>query len=292
MSYTTMAYSTRHRAFRPFPRLPAELRQQIWRETLPDFEGITLHGYKKGCWDLRNPLPEEANALTRADKILDFRHELLNDIHIDLPIVFVNREARTTALSWAREQGIKMSFNTEKACHVFVLPFNPWQDAIFINSHNFEDFCTEPADRLAGLQFRGQSAYSNPEITRVALPHTALTSEISIFYDMIHWFPRLEIIFIIVDVEIGQDIPKRLSAAERSRTKERMKHQRWKTSQAEGHSYVWDSNDRKFVRNIGTLIGFRSMYREIEQYLLGGITKVFAKKHVERFEIRPVLIIS
>lgn len=291
MNYTTMAYSTRHRAFHPFPRLPAELRLQIWRETLPDLEGVTLHGYKKGCWDLRDPLPEESNAPTRADKILDFRHELLDDVHIDMPIVFVNREARATALSWARAQGIKMDFNTEKACHVFVLPFNPWQDALFINSHKLDEFCVEPADRLAGLQFRGQSAYSNPEITQVALPHTALTSEISVFYDMIHWFPRLEVVYIIVDIEIGEDIPKRLSAEDRRRAKERMKHQRWKASQAQGHSYAWDSKDRKFVRNIGTPIGFRSMYREIEEYLTVGIAKVFAKKDVERFEIRPVLMV-
>ncbi|UKZ60674.1 uncharacterized protein TrAtP1_001944 [Trichoderma atroviride] len=296
MNYTTMAYSTRHRAFHLFPCLPAELRLQIWQETLPDLDGVTLHGYKKGCWDLRDPLPEEFNdeesdALTRADKILDFRHEMLDDVHIDMPIVFVNREARSTALSWARAQGIKMDFNTDKACHVFVLPFNPWQDALFINSHKLEEFCVEPADRLAGLQLRGQSAYSNPDITQVALPHTALTSEMSVFYDLIHWFPRLEVVYIIVDIEIGADMPKHFSAEERRRAKERMKHQRWKTSQTQGHSYAWDSKDRKFVRSIGTPIGFRSMYREIEDYLTVGIAKVFAKRDVERFEIRPVLMI-
>lgn len=289
-----MAYSTQHRAFHLFPCLPAELRLQIWRETLPDLDGVTLHGYKKGCWDLRDPLSGESEgesgALGRADKILDFRHERLDDVYIDMPIVFVNREARGTALSWARAQGIKMDFNTDKACHVFVLPFNPWQDALFINSHKLDEFCIEPADRLAGLQLRGQSAYSNPEITQVALPHTALTSEMAVFYDLIHWFPRLQVVYIIVDIEIGPALPKYSSTEERARHKERMKHQRWKTSQTQGHSYVWDNKDRKFVRHIGTPIGFRSMYREIEDYLAVGITKAFAKKDVERFEIRPVLM--
>ncbi|KAL6893365.1 hypothetical protein GGI43DRAFT_182258 [Trichoderma evansii] len=289
-----MSYSPQHRAFHLFPCLPAELRLHIWQDTLPDLHGVTLHGYKKGCWDLRDPLEgesdEENDAFTRADKILDFRLEMLDDVHIDMPIVFVNREARATALSWARTQGIIMDFNTERGCHLFVLPFDPWQDALFINSHKLEEFCLEPADRLAGLQLRGQSAYSNPAITRVALPHTALTSEMSVFYDLLHWFPRLQVIYIIVDIDIGPTLPKYSSTAERRRATERMKHQRWKVSETQGHSYVWDSTDRKFVRNIGTPIGFRSMYREIEDYLAVGIAKVFAKRDVEQFEIRPVLM--
>lgn len=290
-----MASSTQHRAFHLFPCLPAELRLQIWQETLPELDGVTLHGYKKGCWDLRDPLPSESDAesgaLASADKILVFRHEMLDDVHIDMPIVFVNREARSTALSWARAQGVKMDFNAERGCHVFVLPYNPRQDALFINSHKLDEFCTEPADRLAGLQLRGQSAYSNPEITQVALPHTALTSEMAVFYDLIHWFPRLQVVYIIVDIEIGPTPPKFSTAEERARQKERMKHLRWKASQTQGHSYVWDNKDRKFVRNIGTPIGFRSMYREIEDYLAVGIAKAFAKRDVERFEIRPVLML-
>jgi hypothetical protein len=293
-----MAASTQSPEFHLFSSLPLELRLQIWRETLPDVNSntLTLHSYKKGCWGLEQNLGgagsnESAYAFTSTDLQFNFRHEMLDDVQINVPIVFfVNHEARSAGLTWARQQGVKMHFNKERDCHVFILPFSPLRDALFINTNQWEEFCLEPAELLAQPGLCGQTVISNPEITEVALPHTALSAEVPIFFDLIHWFPRIEVMYVVVDIDLGVTPSDLVSVEARQKAKRRMKHQRWTIGETQGHAFVWNNKERKFAWRTGTSIGDRSMYRQIEETALG-MAKIFAQRKVDNFEIQPVLML-
>jgi len=79
-----MAVATTNTAvFSLFFSLPAELRNQIWEDVLPDATKPALVAYKPGCWRLQGAEP---------DLEFEFHHELLN-VHIEMPMAFVNREA-------------------------------------------------------------------------------------------------------------------------------------------------------------------------------------------------------
>ncbi|KAM0255637.1 hypothetical protein ACHAQJ_005562 [Trichoderma viride] len=288
-----MAPSAKSPEFHRFPSFPLELRLQIWRETLPVIDGITLHGYKKGCWGLEQHLElgsSDPPCLSASTSLtLDFRHDLLNDVYIDLPIVFVNREARGAALAWAKQQGIKMHFSEEKNRHVFVLPFDPVRDVLFINTHQWEEFCLEPVDLLSQPDLRGETITSSPEVTQVALPHTAFSDDVPILLDLLHWFPRLQVLFVIVDIDLGLRANDFSTIAARRSAKELMKHDRWTVSEAQGHSFVWNSKDNKFAWRTGMSLGRRSMYRQIEDKATG-MAETFGTRFSEDFEIQPVLM--
>jgi hypothetical protein len=88
-------------AFPLFPALPPELRNQIWCEALPDDVKPALFFPKNGLWGLRhlteadwdyNPDWDEANWN------FDWNHKLLDKVQYEVPLVFVNREARSIAL--------------------------------------------------------------------------------------------------------------------------------------------------------------------------------------------------
>ncbi|GKZ29879.1 hypothetical protein AbraIFM66950_006840 [Aspergillus brasiliensis] len=75
-----------------FPRLPAELRVQIWEETLPKFV-CPLYFYRKGCWTVENGDREKVD--------IKFNRLSLNT-EIDVPIFSVNREAFRVTRSWMK----------------------------------------------------------------------------------------------------------------------------------------------------------------------------------------------
>ena len=78
---------------------------------------------------------------------LEFRHDLLDDAQFEVPLVFVNREARRTALAWVRKQGIEIRPRENRQYPVFVRPFDPMRDALYVALDKWHDFLCEPDDR-------------------------------------------------------------------------------------------------------------------------------------------------
>lgn len=103
MAATTPAITT----FPLFSALPFELRDRIWREALPHPAGPALYFYPgRGCWVSR-PLTESDPGFMAGNDGLafEFRTDRLDhDNQFDLPLVFVNHEARAVALAWLCEQ--------------------------------------------------------------------------------------------------------------------------------------------------------------------------------------------
>ena len=61
---------------------------------------------RKGCWEVLPPTSDESKELPMV-----FQHHLLDNIQIEIPLAFVNHEARDVALCWIHEQDIKVRVN-------------------------------------------------------------------------------------------------------------------------------------------------------------------------------------
>ncbi|KAF2689014.1 hypothetical protein K458DRAFT_291837, partial [Lentithecium fluviatile CBS 122367] len=81
----------------PSPSLPTELRNQIRHDALSNEMEPAFAFYKTGCCQPRGADP---------DLYVVFRHDLLDAPQIDMPLAFVNHEARGIALAWIREKGL------------------------------------------------------------------------------------------------------------------------------------------------------------------------------------------
>lgn len=100
--------------FHPFPRLPFELRDQIWHDALPDDSGPTLYFYRgSGHWrPYRLPESDPGYRPGQDDMGLNFDTDLMDeDNQFQVPLAFVNREARTAALKWVDKQVRTSSIN-------------------------------------------------------------------------------------------------------------------------------------------------------------------------------------
>lgn len=103
MAATTPVIST----FPLFSALPFELRDRIWREALPHPAGPTLYFYRgRGCWVPRLLTESDPGFIPGDDGLaFEFRTDRLgHDNQYNLPLVFVNHEARKVALAWLRQK--------------------------------------------------------------------------------------------------------------------------------------------------------------------------------------------
>ena len=129
------AAATNSSTFPLFSSLALELRNQIWRDALPNKVGPALYFYRKGCWCPRHLLQSDEEYDPKNHELnlnFEFRHDLLNVVQFKVPLFFVNREASNIALAWVREHGIEIRARENRQSPVFVCPFNPIRDVLYI----------------------------------------------------------------------------------------------------------------------------------------------------------------
>ena len=114
-----------------FSRLPAELRNQIWHDTLPANIGQLLYFYRQGCWGPRRLTEVDEGYHAENNELnlnYEFRYQLLDPVRIDIPIFLVNREAHSIALAWIHGQGLKLRCHKDEL--IFVRHFDPSSDTL------------------------------------------------------------------------------------------------------------------------------------------------------------------
>jgi hypothetical protein len=131
------AVATSSLIFTLFSTLPAELRNAIWRAALPDAMEPALVSFRPGCW--RKAGPEDHPDLM-------FRHDLLN-VHIAMPLAFVNREARSIALVWARKHGLTAQTRKDQY-PTFVRRFEPTVDALHLGPGQLTNLVDEVVNQV------------------------------------------------------------------------------------------------------------------------------------------------
>jgi hypothetical protein len=88
--------------FSLFSRLPPGLRNQIWPDALPKKAKQAIYFYKKGCWRPRRLTKADVDYDPKNDELnlkFEFHHNLLDYVQFEIPIFFVNREARGITLA-------------------------------------------------------------------------------------------------------------------------------------------------------------------------------------------------
>ncbi|TGO44486.1 hypothetical protein BCON_0510g00010 [Botryotinia convoluta] len=177
MTATTTSPST----FPLFSSLALELRTQIWQESLPSEFPPALYFYKKGCWQPRiftesDPgyCDEVSEQFSTEDlnRNFEFRYDLLDNIEIQTPLLFVNHEARKITLTWARRHGIEIC--GDPLFPRLSLPFNSVRDILYVSADQWDELFIEPHDRSSEEDMIDLTHGIFNEVKRLAVPESML----------------------------------------------------------------------------------------------------------------------
>ncbi|KAL9630073.1 MAG: hypothetical protein Q9164_006597 [Protoblastenia rupestris] len=277
------AAATNSSRFPLFSSLPPELRNQTWRNALPEKLGPALYFYRKGCWCPRRLSESDEGYDPENDENnlnFEFRHDLLDDVQFEVALVFVNREARGIALAWVREQGIEIRRRENRQYPVFVRPFNPIRDALYIELNKWMDFLCEPDDRRFQPDLFEQLLVTETDLKRIAVPEALLRSEVATLPEMLRHFFNLKVLLIIVNAQPN------LQSGDNDMKVQR----RWEFECAQGGAFFWNDDRGCFDFGDCEYIGDETLYRLIEE-ASKGLGQELAKNDIRSFEIRLVFAV-
>lgn len=267
-----------------FSRLPAELRNQIWQDALPDKIGQLLYFYKKGCWCPRRVVEGEQGYDPDNDELnlaFEFRHELLDPVKIDVPGYFVSRESHSISSAWVRGQGLKLFSRKDEL--IFVRPFHPLLDTLYVPLEKWNDFISEPYDRTfqPDLLYR---ALNCPGIyfTRIAIPRALLEKNrdpdpLPAFFD---WYERFNRLFIVVNP---------LPELQPDNNDTGVQQQRWELEDMQGPMYFW--NGASFEWQDGHCAGDNALYKRMEE-TSNMLIETLGRTRKDCFEVRCAVAVA
>lgn len=275
------AVSSTFSTFSPFSSLPPELRHQIWCSALPEAIEPALFFYKKGCWGPRRLTESDEEYDPNNDELnlnFEFFYDLLDNGSFNMPLVFVNREARGIALAWIRDKGIQ-SHPTKHDHHhpILMVPFDPMRDALYIADGQWNDFICEPLDRLFEPDLINQNVSMCPHVTRIAVPEALVRSEPAAFPDLFMSFISVRVLFIVVD------LPSTLPSTKNDKN---IQH-RWEMDNAQGGAFIWNHHRESFHFGGGMFLGDDALYKSIEE-ANKSLGESLVENHIRTFEVRPV----
>lgn len=280
------AATTTSSMFSLFSDLPPELRDQIWRDALPEKLGPGLCFYKKGCWRPRrltasdvgyDPVRDDLNL------VFEFRHDLLDATQFEMPLAYVNREARGIALAWIREQDMAIRPRDDKPPYpIYRRSFDPMRDALYIPLEEWENCLAEPYDRMFEPDLINRNVDFIPDVKRIAVSEALLRREAAALGEMFHHFFWLEVLFIVID---PQPDLQPVSSDDME------VQQRWEFVSIGGGAFVWDEDRGRFdFRGGDHLDAYEPLYQLIEK-ANEGLGEDLVRHHMHRFEIRLALAI-
>ncbi|KAK7416194.1 hypothetical protein QQX98_005391 [Neonectria punicea] len=255
--------TTTYPSFTLFSELPAELRNRIWRQVLPEQDGPALYPFRTGFWRPRylSASDEGYDAHAGDNAILEF---------------FVSREARSIALGWLREQNIKAHFDEDGQCFSLTRPFDSMRDTLYIADSEFLDFCTEGSERLFEPDLAGLLVSSGPNLRQIAVSQGLLKSDAASLNDIFDWFGAIAVVFVIVERQ------------PRFALNDMLVQSRWELGSTKGRGFAWDLDVGNFEWADGESIGDDVLDRRIEE-AGGAVRETLTRSHVRSFEIRPVI---
>lgn len=272
-------------SFSLFPTLPAELRNQIWEASLPQKVSQALYFYKPGCWAPRRLTEADAEYDPENDALnlnFEFFHDSLDRVRVDVPLFSVNREARSIALPWIREQGLQPHYSRDhEHCLVFVRAVNPAHDTLYVPLDQWHKVLSEAIDRLFEPDLLGRNiSCPGPVLKRIAIPEKLLMTEIETLPEIFEWYTTLETLFVVVDtppdLRPDYDVPVQ---------------RRWELEDTRAAAFAWNRETSSFEwEGQGGYIVDQPLCEQIEGAgnMLG---RSLRQDQKHRFEIRPVFAV-
>ncbi|CAI6334792.1 unnamed protein product [Periconia digitata] len=217
-------------SFPSFSELPAELRNEVWKLSLPDTSAPVLVSLDVNSWNASG---------TEPDLCVEYQLNKRDPIYYQVPLAFVNHEARSIALAWARKHECTMLARDGKD-PVFARPFDHKKDAIYLDcidlvdiKHRYMDRTNEP-----DLLDRDVDIVSDVEYvvsTQSFLQEPTLFSIKDVFdiWPMVHtWY-------------IIEGTPSNFSSH-----KSKLGGPRWEITSVEGIVSTWNLEDDCFDYNV------------------------------------------
>ncbi|GIJ91453.1 hypothetical protein Asppvi_010418 [Aspergillus pseudoviridinutans] len=273
------AKATTQPTFPHFTRLPPELRILIWHAALPEKDSPALIFFKKGCW-LERRLSETEQGYDPTDPShphFYFSPELLDQVEVNVPLFFVNREARSIALAWCREQGISVRFSGNQQSPIFARPFNSQHDVLYVPLEQWDEFLVEPYDQM----FRLDHCFSSYalEVGGIAVPEAQVYSNPSVLHDLFNWPYWPAVLYVVVDPPLDL----RLEYAELNIQR------RWDIQTRPGRSlfYTWKDGRGSFEDGVSEHSAHEVLYERIKE-ASKGLGEGITLHNVRSFEVRPV----
>jgi hypothetical protein len=282
MSENTSPVGTAHPTFPHFPSLPAELRILIWHGALPEKDNPALIFFKKGCWRRRR-LSETEQGYDPTDPShphFYFDPELLDHVEVNVPLFFVNSEARRIALAWCREQRISLRSSRNQQSLIFSRPFNSKHDVLYVPLDQWDGFLCEPYDQMFTPEWTGQSVSTYAlELGVIALPEAQVYSNPAVLHEMFEWPYRPAVLYVILDSP--PDLRLEYAGANVQR--------RWEVRTCQGGSlfYTWKDGRGSFEEGASERSGHEVLYERIKE-VSKGLGEGITLHNVRSFEVRPV----
>lgn len=232
-----------------------------------------MYFYQKGCWFPRrlSDIDHEHDANDDNNLSFEFRHDLLDPARVDVPLSFVNREARGIALAWVCEERIDMGFRKDGRCYMFVHRFDPVRDGLYVALDKWYKFCCEAYDRLFQPDLLDKNVSSDSDIRHIAAPETLVWSGINEIPEMFDWLTGVTVLFIIVEpqhklqLEAEQAVQRRL-----------------KMAAVPERAFCWNHDHERFELRGGDYIGGEALYRRIER-ACEWTSEILTRNHIRRF---------
>ncbi|KAI0544053.1 hypothetical protein F4679DRAFT_566428 [Xylaria curta] len=188
--------------FHPFPKLAPELRNKIWHDALASDLKPALYPYKKGCWRGRDLLPSEASydpVNPDQNLVVEYRHDLLDEARIQVPLAFVNREAHGIAVQWAEAQNPRVRVCFEEGRLIFLRRFSPDRDVLFVT--DWDAIFLDAADEMFVPELLDRFMTVRPGIMRIAATKPLLQARHADLSDLFHenWH-SVRALYILVDM--------------------------------------------------------------------------------------------
>lgn len=266
-----------------FQSLPTELRLQIWSESLPKGTENSLYFYTKRCWEARQETEADYDFDPNAEYNIcfEFQHERLDPLEVELPLFLVNHEAHSLASKWIRRQSLKLRFNQEKQSLVFLRPFHPESDTLYVAEEKCTEFYCDPIDRLFGADLEDISVSErDAPFTRLAVPDELLLKNPDAFCELFEYYGVIEEIFVILSSQ-SYDI------------KDIQPQGRWELDivDAQRPIFHWNSGTKSFQwTNYDGDIRDCPLY-DVLQHASSNLTSIMLNLGKNRFEICPVFVI-
>ncbi|KAF9879062.1 hypothetical protein CkaCkLH20_03295 [Colletotrichum karsti] len=278
--------------FTLFQDLPTELRIHIWEDALPDEIKPALYSYKPGCWKPRQMTESEYNYdPSNADNnwLIEFNHRMLGDAPLNIPLLWVNSEARDVVVAWAAKQGLEMreSEGEDKRIRgpVPMRPFHPEQDALYVSLDDWDGFMNEVLELpfTLGWDQMDRQFGTQCEVYKVAVPETLFRERDAAWRSLPELFqpcPLVKEVYLVHDPQPDPAADASLSSSGSVSVQKRYEI----VKKAEELELVWDPEGQVWLEHAAEAGSLDQFVHQAAEELLQELTNY----HIQEFNIRSI----
>jgi hypothetical protein len=287
--------------FHLFPCLPTELRLHIWHDALPATlgTGSAAFPYKKGCWGPRHLTPGDPEYDSMNDDLnlnFEFNHTLLDPLKLNLPLFYVNHEARSVALNWIQNQNLAIRFDRQKSGQlVFIRPFNAETDTLYVARSQWHDFICEPLERPFEEDLvERHLGCPGPAFSRLAIDDWILTHEANCLAELFDHYYTIVTVFVIVEFRSEEGVGGESEAEHVAAARNPTQWREIESSHLLGPTFYWDEASRSFLwKDIveGTEVTDYPLWKTLN-HVGQKLPDVIAGWRRRAFEVRPACLVT